>query len=111
LPTNCRRSAADHELGEEVNVPGRNPRSHKAVDATASHGQTATDRLVRLSVNLNPDTADVLKEYAIRKGVSVTEAVRRAIGVLKFVDETQNRGASVMVSDDSGGVKEVMFLV
>ena len=89
----------------------RNPRSHETIDATATRSQAATDRLVRLSVNLNPDAADVLKEYANRKGVSITEAVRRAIGVLKFVDETQNRGASVTVSDDSGREKEVIFLI
>lgn len=89
----------------------RNHHSHESVDATAARSQAATDRLVRLSVNLSPDAADVLKEYAKRKGVSITEAVRRAIGVLKFLDETQNRGASVTVSDDSGSEKEVIFLV
>lgn len=89
-----------------------NFRSHEAVaDAHTAQSKTVTDRLVRLSVNLNPDAADVLKEYANRKGVSITEAVRRAIGILSFVDETQNCGASVTVRDDSGSEKEVMFLV
>ena len=66
-------------------------------------------RTVRLAVNLGPEAADVLKEYANRKGVSVTEAVRRAITVLAFVDETQRRGASINVEED-GVLKEVMFL-
>lgn len=67
------------------------------------------DRTVRLAVNLGPEAADVLKEYASRKGVSVTEAVRRAIAVLAFVDETQRRGASINVEKD-GVLKEVVFL-
>jgi hypothetical protein len=66
-------------------------------------------RLVRLAVNLGPEAADVLKEYASRKGISVTEAVRRAIAVLAFVDETQRRGASINVEED-GVLKEVMFM-
>jgi hypothetical protein len=70
----------------------------------------AGERLGRLSVNLGPDVADQLKEYAGRKGVSVTEAVRRAIAVLAFVDSAQARGASVNLSE-GGALKEVLFLV
>jgi hypothetical protein len=55
--------------------------------------------------------ADELKGYAARKGISVTEAVRRAIGVLSFVDEAQDRGASVNVAEKDGSLKEVLFLV
>jgi hypothetical protein len=69
-----------------------------------------TDQLVRLSVNLSPDVAEELKEYAGRKGISVTEAVRRAIAVLKFVDDAQARGASLNL-EEGGTLKEVLFLV
>jgi hypothetical protein len=72
-------------------------------------GGTQSGRTVRLAVNLGPEPADVLKEYASRKGVSVTEAVRRAIAVLAFVDDAQRRGASINVEED-GVLKEVMFL-
>jgi hypothetical protein len=66
--------------------------------------------VVRLAVNLSPATADVLREYASRKSVSVTEAVRRAIAVLAFADEAQRRGAPVSIEED-GKLKEVLFLV
>jgi hypothetical protein len=78
------------------------------VAAAAGDGGPA-EKTVRLAVNLGPEAADVLKEYASRKGVSVTEAVRRAIAVLAFVDETQRRGASINVEKD-GVLKEVVFL-
>jgi hypothetical protein len=67
------------------------------------------DPQVRLSVNLNPDVADELKAYAKRKGVSITEAVRRAITILAFVDDAQRRGASLNV-EENGTLKEVLFL-
>lgn len=77
--------------------------------AGGSSAQGPDDPQIRLSVNLNPEVADELKAYARRKGVSVTEAVRRAITVLAFVDETQRRGASLNVEED-GTLKEVLFL-
>jgi hypothetical protein len=87
---------------------GRGPGA--AGPASGGPGAAGTDQLVRLSVNLSPDVADVLKEYAGRKGISVTEAVRRAIAVLKFVDGAQDRGASLNI-EESGTLKEVLFLV
>ena len=68
-----------------------------------------TDPLVRLSVNLNPDVADALKQYASRKGISVTEAVRRAITVLTFIENAQNRGASLHL-EEGGALKEILLL-
>ena len=67
------------------------------------------DSLVRLSVNLSPDVADALKQYASRKGISITEAVRRAITVLTFVDNAQSRGASLHL-EEGGVLKEILLL-
>lgn len=67
------------------------------------------DPLVRLSVNLSPEVADELKQYASRKGISLTEAVRRAITVLTFVDSAQSRGASLHI-EEGGALKEVLLL-
>jgi hypothetical protein len=64
---------------------------------------------VRLSVNLSPDVANVLKLYASRKGISVTEAVRRAITVLTFIDDAQSRGASLHI-EEGGALKEILLL-
>jgi hypothetical protein len=68
-----------------------------------------TDPLVRLSVNLSPDVADELKQYASHKGISITEAVRRAITVLTFVENAQSRGASLHI-EEGGVLKEILFL-
>jgi hypothetical protein len=84
--------------------------SAKATTQHLSRGRgAAPDPLVRLSVNLGPDVASELKQYASRKGVSVTEAVRRAITVLAFVENAQARGASLHI-EEHGTLKEVLFL-
>ena len=87
--------------------------TQRTADPSASNGAPSdqrSDQHVRLSVNLRPDAAGELKDYADRKGVSVTEAVRRAIAVLSFVDAAQDRGASLNI-EEKGSLKEVLFLV
>jgi hypothetical protein len=66
---------------------------------------------VRLSINLAPAVAENLRSYSRRKGVSVTEAVRRAIGTLMYIDAAQARGASIHVKEDNNNLREVQFLV
>ena len=65
---------------------------------------------VRLSINLAPAVADALKGISKRNGISATEAVRRAISLLAYVDSAQSRGASLNIQED-GVLKEVLFLV
>ena len=42
---------------------------------------------VRLSVNINEETEEALRELAKRRQTTVTEIVRRAVGVYKYVDD------------------------
>lgn len=46
----------------------------------------------RLSVNINDETAEALKELAERRGTTVTEIVRRMAAVYKFVDDESIEG-------------------
>jgi hypothetical protein len=68
-----------------------------------------TEPQVRLSVNLSSDVAGELKQYASHKGISITEAVRRAITVLTFVENAQSRGASLHI-EEGGALKEILIL-
>lgn len=55
---------------------------------------------VRLSVNINDETEEALKELAARRGTTVTEIVRRAVSVYKFVeDEVGSNGKSLQLVD------------
>lgn len=90
-------------------VPTLNTTHGRSQDGGSAPPGDHSDQLVRLSVNLSPLVADTLKGYAGRKGVSVTEAVRRAISILKYVDDAQARGASLNI-EEGGILKEVQFL-
>ncbi|MFW3631242.1 ribbon-helix-helix protein, CopG family [Rhodococcus qingshengii] len=66
---------------------------------------------IRLSVNMNNETADALREIADRYGVSVTEAVRRAISVAHFVEQETRAGKTVQIEDPkTGKVRELVMM-
>lgn len=65
--------------------------------------------IVRLSLNVSREVSDVAKELARRRGLTVTETVRRAIGVLKFMDEVEARGGRIYVEEDDRR-QEVVFI-
>jgi len=49
-------------------------------------GEEEPDVATRLSVNITDETADALKTLAKEKGTTVTDIVRQATGLLKFID-------------------------
>jgi predicted transcriptional regulator len=54
----------------------------------------------RLNVNVNDETAQALREIADRRDLSVTEVVRRAVSVYKFVeDEVFENGKTLQLID------------
>ncbi|POH60314.1 ribbon-helix-helix protein, CopG family [Arthrobacter glacialis] len=72
----------------------------------------ATDTaLVRLNVNLNKETAAALKEIAAKQQISLTEAVRRAVAVLKFIDEEKSQGRKIQTMDSQERNKREVVLM
>lgn len=67
--------------------------------------------LVRLNVNLNKETAAALKELAERQDVSLTETIRRAIAVLKFVSDQQISGRKIQAMNQDGSDKQELVLM
>ncbi len=53
----------------------------------------------RLSVNINAESADVLRRVTAERGITTTEAVRRAIGLLGFFEEAMKSGSKILVED------------
>lgn len=65
--------------------------------------------LTRLSVNLNEETAEALKTIVQWKGVTYTEAIRRAISVYMYVLEAEDDGASFLIETSKGDRKRVVL--
>ena len=66
--------------------------------------------LVRLSVNLNQETAAALKELSKRRGLTATEVVRRSISLQKFLQGERRRGRKVhTLNADGTNGRELVF--
>jgi hypothetical protein len=67
-------------------------------------------RFVRLSVNLSSETDEIFKSLIDRKGLSISEGIRRAIAVWKFLEDEEARGNQIAVMEPEGGVRKVVIL-
>lgn len=65
--------------------------------------------VVRLSVNLNEETADALKKLAADKGITITEVMRRAVAVTKFLYDEQDKGKTIQVVSRKGKIRNVIL--
>lgn len=63
---------------------------------------------VRLNADLSPDVAKALKELAAKQGVSLTEALSRAIGTESTLAAKRRKGAKVLLQE-GGDLKELIF--
>lgn len=75
-----------------------------AAASPSSSSSSTTDRteFQRLSVNINPESAEILRRVTRERGLSTTEAIRRAIGLLGFFEEAKRKEATVYVEDAEG---------
>lgn len=81
----------------------------RATRTTDHQSESQGSNLVRLSVNLNDDTANALRKLAEERGVSVTEAVRRAISLYNYLEDEVRSGRHVQTADSAR--KEVRELI
>jgi hypothetical protein len=66
--------------------------------------------VVRLSINVSPATAADFKAVAARKGLTITEGIRRAIAVWKFAEDETAAGNELAVIEKDGEVRKVVLL-
>jgi hypothetical protein len=65
---------------------------------------------VRLSINLSPETVEAFRELTGRKGLSITEGIRRAIVVWQFMEEEISKGNQISVVERNGQTRTIVLL-
>ena len=63
--------------------------------------------IIKLTVNLSSEVVDDVSRLARRRGCTMTEVIRDAIGSAKFIAEQE--GATFFIEDKSGTRRRVMF--
>jgi hypothetical protein len=90
-------------------TPKRQPIEHDLFDSDSS-SPPRDRRFVRLSVNLSFETAEAFRSLIERKGLSISEGIRRAIAVWKFVEDEKASGNQLAVVEPDGQVRKVVLL-
>jgi hypothetical protein len=65
----------------------------------------------RTTIALGGEAHDYLLDYQRRKDCSQGEAFRRALGIMKFVEEVQGAPGDQMLAERGGVLRAVVFLV
>ncbi len=68
-------------------------------DMSTSPTSAQAGTYTRLNINLNAEAAAALKEYIERRHITYTEAIRRAIALLKFIDDEMLAGHELQIFD------------
>jgi hypothetical protein len=71
----------------------------------------AEQQLVRLNVNMNEKTALELREVAQGDGISITEVVRRAIALYRYVRAETRKGRVLQIMDKDGTNRSEIVLM
>lgn len=66
---------------------------------------------IRLSVNMNLETAAALRTIATNKGASFTEMVRRCISVYKYLEDERLRGNKLYLVDENSNERREIILL
>jgi len=65
--------------------------------------------VIKMSVNLPTDAVKVLKKLAKKRGCTMTEVLRQAIGTEKFIEDVNEAEGKVLVEDKRGRVRQLVF--
>lgn len=64
---------------------------------------------VKVSMNLLQSDVDALKRLASARGTTVTDIVRQAIAVEKYLFESQQKGEKVLIEDRDKQIRELVM--
>jgi predicted DNA-binding protein len=65
--------------------------------------------VIKMSVNLPAAAVKVLKKLAKKRGLTMTDVLRQAIGTEKFIEDVNEAEGKVLVEDKQGHVRQLVF--
>ncbi len=72
--------------------------------------RTPNSPKTKLAINLTNEAAAAVRDIAAEKGLTVSEVIRRAIALEKFVVEQLDRNGTFLVKLPDGSIETVHFL-
>jgi hypothetical protein len=69
---------------------------------------TKKQKMCRLHVVLPAPVMGALRSYAARNGVNLTESIRRAISLQKFLSDHTELGGKILIEKPDGRILEIV---
>lgn len=66
-------------------------------------------KVVKMSVNLPADDVKILKALADKRGSTMTDVLRQALGTEKFIEDVRTAEGKILVEDKRGRVRQLVF--
>ena len=64
--------------------------------------------ITKLTVNVPRESVEKLREYANNHRMTMTEALRRALGLQNFVNNEAKKGTKILLEDRSGTTRQLV---
>jgi hypothetical protein len=65
--------------------------------------------VVKLSVNLPPEDVAVIRELSAKRSTTMTEVIRKGIGLQKYLQDAIDKGGKIFVEDRRGRLREIVL--
>ena len=73
--------------------------------------ETEAPQTARLNININADTNATLRSAMDQYGISMTEAVRRAVAIYRFFEESREEGQTIQLVGPDNTVTQVRLML
>ena len=64
--------------------------------------------MARFTLEFNQEAADTVNALAQKKGTSKSDVIRRALNLLSYVEDQQEKNAKILVVDHNGDTREIV---
>jgi Arc/MetJ-type ribon-helix-helix transcriptional regulator len=66
------------------------------------------DAMPKLTVQLSEKLTAMLEELSKEQEISKTHVIRRALALLKYLEDERGKGGKVLIRDQNGATKELV---
>jgi hypothetical protein len=63
----------------------------------------------KVTVSLTGEAIGAVREIALARGISVSEALRQAIGTEKFITDERSKGSKILIERPDQSLREVVI--
>ncbi len=68
------------------------------------------EKITKVAVNLPTESVGQLRDYSEANGITMTEAIRRALGLQHFLAKEADKGGKILIERRNGSFRQITSL-